>query len=568
MDINFYISKVRRKVMKSNKYLAGIMTATMALSAIALPTAVYADNAPISRYEQSTSSEYARYGDYIYYKTGDSTVSVVEYTGTDANVVIPSKLGGYTVTAIDGWTRGELNGEAGKHPVGVKMGAFENNQSLVSVTIPDTVKAINSSSFADCKSLKSVNFGNSVETIDSFAFYGCENLKTVTLPKSVKEIKSKALGYTTNDKQVNGFSIYGVSGTAAEKYAKENNISFNSEKTDISKLSMSGIKNAEYTGKAVLQKLTLKNGSYTLKEGADYTIGYKSNVKVGKATVTVKGIGSYTGTVTKNFVINPAKQEIQKLETRYKGFYIDFAQKGSATGYEIQYSTNQTFKNAKTFKIAGNKTDKVTVSKLSQNKKYYVRVRSFTDVGNKTYKGSWSDSKSIVTAKYDLTKASVTKLADKAYTGKPITQKITVKCGGKTLKNGTDYTVSYTANKKIGTATAKIVGKGSYGGVINKKFKINPAKQEIQKLTAKSKAFYIDFAQKDSASGYELQYSLNSNFRNAAKINISDNKADKKTVSKLKSGKKYFVRVRSYTIVNGNKYYGAWSAHKGVTVKK
>ena len=46
------------------------------------------------------------------------------------------------------------------------------------------------------------------------------------------------------------------------------------------------------------------------------------------------------------------------------------------------------------------------------------------------------------------------------------------------MKNGTDYTVKYSNNKKVGTATVTITGKGSYGGIITKTFKINPAKHD------------------------------------------------------------------------------------------
>lgn len=103
---------------------------------------------------------------------------------------------------------------------------------------------------------------------------------------------------------------------------------------------------------------------------------------------------------------------------------------------------------------------------------------------------------------------------------------------------------------------------------ITKTFKINPAKQEIQKLTAKSKAFFVDWAQKGSATGYEIQYATNSKFTSAKKVTITNNKTDKTTVSKLSGKKKYYVRVRSYTTVKGTKYYGAWSATKTVTTKK
>ena len=214
--------------------------------------------------------------------------------------------------------------------------------------------------------------------------------------------------------------------------------------------------------------------------------------------------------------------------------------------------------NGKTLK---NGTD-YTVS-YSNNTKVGTATVKITGKGN--YTGSVSKTYSI---KNNFKKATVSGISTKAFTGKNITQSITVKYNGKALKNGTDYTVSYSSNKNIGTATVKIAGKGSYTGTITKTFKINPAKQEIQKLTAKSKAFFVDWAQKGSATGYEIQYATNSKFTSAKKVTITNKKTDKTTVSKLSGKKKYYVRVRSYTTVKGTKYYGAWSSVKNVTTKK
>ena len=214
--------------------------------------------------------------------------------------------------------------------------------------------------------------------------------------------------------------------------------------------------------------------------------------------------------------------------------------------------------NGKTLK---NGTD-YTVS-YSNNTKVGTAKVTITGKGN--YTGSISKTYSI---KNNFKKATISGISNKSYTGKNITQSITVKYNGKTLKKGTDYTVSYSNNKKVGTATVKITGKGSYTGTITKTFKINPAKQEIQKLTAKSKAFFVDWAQKGSATGYEIQYATNSKFTSAKKVTIKNNKTDKTTVSKLSGKKKYYVRVRSYTTVKGTKYYGAWSSVKNVTTKK
>ena len=218
-----------------------------------------------------------------------------------------------------------------------------------------------------------------------------------------------------------------------------------------------------------------------------------------------------------------------------------------------------------TVKVGGKTLKKDTDYTVSYSNNTKVGTAKVTITGKGNYTGSVSKTYSI---KNNFKKATVSSISTKAFTGKNITQSITVKYNGKTLKKGTDYTVSYSNNKNIGTATVKITGKCSYTGTITKTFKINPAKQEIQKLTAKSKAFFVDWAQKGSATGYEIQYATNSKFTSAKKVTIKNNKTDKTTVSKLSGKKKYYVRVRSYTTVKGTKYYGAWSASKSVTTKK
>ena len=218
-----------------------------------------------------------------------------------------------------------------------------------------------------------------------------------------------------------------------------------------------------------------------------------------------------------------------------------------------------------TVKVGGKTLKNDTDYTVSYSNNTKVGTAKVTITGKGNYTGSVSKTYII---KNNFKKATVSGISTKAFTGKNITQSITVKYNGKTLKKGTDYTVSYSNNKSIGTATVKIAGKGSYTGTITKTFKINPAKQEIQKLKAKSKAFFVDWAQKGSATGYEIQYATNSKFTSAKKVTITNNKTDKTTVSKLSGKKKYYVRVRSYTTVKGTKYYGAWSASKSVTTKK
>lgn len=416
-------------------------------------------------------------------------------------------------------------------------------------------------------SKKSLNNGLITLSETSYVYDGTYKKPAATVTfggKVLQEGKDYTISYRNNL----NVGVTTVIATGMGDYTGYTSKNFTITKRAMAGGTVSVASSVSFTGSNITPSVTVKVAGRTLTSGTDYTVSYSNNKNVGTSNVYVYSKGNYSGSLSAKFDIVPAKQQIQKLETKYKGFYIDWAQKGSATGYDVEYSVNANMSGAVSKHLTANKPDTLTVSGLAGDKTYYVRVRSYTNVNGKVYYGAWSDIKSIKTANNDITKATVSGISTKAFTGKAITQNVTVKVGNTVLKNGTDYTVSYSNNKKVGKATVKITGKGKYGGVITKTFKINPAKQEIQKLTAKSKAFFVDWAQKGSATGYEIQYATNSKFTGAKKVTITNNKTDKTTVSKLSANKKYYVRVRSYTTVGGTKYYGAWSAVKNVTTKK
>ena len=416
-------------------------------------------------------------------------------------------------------------------------------------------------------SKKSLNNGLITLSETSYVYDGTYKKPAATVTfggKVLQEGKDYTISYRNNL----NVGVTTVIATGMGDYTGYTSKNFTITKRAMAGGTVSVASSVSFTGSNITPSVTVKVAGRTLTSGTDYTVSYSNNKNVGTSNVYVYGKGNYSGSLSAKFDIVPAKQQIQKLETKYKGFFVDWAQKGSATGYDVEYSVNANMSGAVSKHLTANKPDTLTVSGLSGGKTYYVRVRSYTNVNGKVYYGAWSDVKSIKTANNDIAKASVSGISTKAFTGKAITQNVTVKIGNTVLKNGTDYTVSYSNNKKVGKATVKITGKGKYGGVITKTFKINPAKQEIQKLTAKSKAFFVDWAQKGSATGYEIQYATNSKFTGAKKVTITNNKTDKTTVSKLSANKKYYVRVRSYTTVGGTKYYGAWSAVKNVTTKK
>ena len=93
-------------------------------------------------------------------------------------------------------------------------------------------------------------------------------------------------------------------------------------------------------------------------------------------------------------------------------------------------------------------------------------------------------AKPTTPTKQSISKAKITGLSKKTYNGKAQTQsKLKVICEGKTLKQGTDYTVSYKNNTKAGTATVTVSGKGNYTGGKDASFTIKKAAQSISKVS-------------------------------------------------------------------------------------
>ena len=106
-------------------------------------------------------------------------------------------------------------------------------------------------------------------------------------------------------------------------------------------------------------------------------------------------------------------------------------------------------------------------------------------------------------------------------------------------KNNTKPAAKVVAPKKAVVKNVKALGK--------KKVKIT-VKKTSQKI-----------------NGYEIVLSVKRNFKNAKKVTTKKNVI---TVSKLKAGKKYYVKVRAFKKVGNKKIYGNYSAVKKVTVKK
>jgi hypothetical protein len=155
-----------------------------------------------------------------------------------------------------------------------------------------------------------------------------------------------------------------------------------------------------YTGKEQKPLEYVEFKGVRLTEGKDYTADYINNKNIGTATVTVKGIGIYSGTAYKEFTIvkpRPAKSAVKKLKRRSKAFYVKWKRVSGISGYQIQYSTNKNFRNAKKLTVNSKSAVSKTVKNLKSKKVYYVRVRTYKTVNKTRFYSAWSGYKSIKT---------------------------------------------------------------------------------------------------------------------------------------------------------------------------
>ncbi|MBR1752268.1 MAG: C40 family peptidase [Ruminococcus sp.] len=173
---------------------------------------------------------------------------------------------------------------------------------------------------------------------------------------------------------------------------------------------ITGIKKKyRYSGSAVKPEITLKYKSKTLSEGDDYTLTYKNNNAPGQASVTVKGAGNFRGSVTKKFIILPARAEIKSAKSaKASTATLKWKKVKGADGYRIACSTTKSFKKVRYITVKGK--SKLTIKKLTGGKRYYFKVQAYKTVNGKKRYGALSKRKSV---KIALTKAQKTALLQK-----------------------------------------------------------------------------------------------------------------------------------------------------------
>ena len=160
----------------------------------------------------------------------------------------------------------------------------------------------------------------------------------------------------------------------------------------------------------------------------------------------------------------------------------------------------------------------------------------------------------------EIGKAKISAIKPQVYTGKAIKPAVTLKYKGKTLTKGKDYTVSYSNNKKIGTAYVSITGKGQFVEMAVVKFEIIPEAVELSALTAGKQQLTAEWTKGSGGiTGYQVEYSQKKDFSESKKKTVKKAATTSVVFKKLDAKTKYYVRVRAYKVVDEKTHYSAWS---------
>lgn len=436
------------------------------------------------------------------------------------------------------------------------VATVENNGEVRAVSIGQTIITVRSGSKSEsCLLFVSSDLNNTaIEPLESMVY--SPDAKEYT-PKVVVTYRGKTLvegdDYTVTYSDNTRVGTGTVTVIGKGKFTSETKAYFTIAPKELTSedVEVATIPEQKCSGQELYPKPVIKCKGTELVEDKDYYLSYSSNTYPGTATVNVTGMDNYTGSLSLEFTIFCKHEDTLELYSR-----------------EIDPTCTMEGLDRYMCTICGEYID-TAVDKLPHSYIATVHKPTYAKAGYTEYVCEYCGDKYTGDKKAKLEPVSISNASVKlkktvyAYTGKEIKPAVTVTRGTKTLKKGTDYKVKYNNNKKTGVATVVITGITAYEGSITKSFKITPKKATVSSAkSTKSKQITVKWKKDKQATGYELQYSMNSKFKSGTKtVNISKNSVVSKIISS-KKGKTYYFRVRAYKKAGGSKLYGAWSKVK------
>ena len=493
-------------------------------------------------YNEKTLTEGKDYQVYFADNVNPGTAKITVIAKTDSD---------YTGTAIITF---EIRKSLSENATVIEPGAFSNCTNLVNLNIKENVTEIGDNAFADSKNLQNIYFyGNSPKL-------GNNIFKNVTA--------TVYYPYTDKTWSLDILRDYGGNITWVPWDPKTGSPAKRS-------LALCDIRIAEqkytYDGTEKTPEMIIMDGNYTLRKNTDYTVKCSNNINAGNAELEITGAGNYSGTYKAGFLIEQTKPSLKfdrkTITVKYgtKPFLCALSEK--TTDGTITYSSS----NPKAA-VVDPATGKVTIKGGGT-----AAIMAYAAKGTNYTSGS-TFCTIKVTKRSNTIKASNIR---RTWYAKARNISINAKVYGKAPLKYSSSSKSVKVDKKgmitiaaKFTGSARITIRSSATAGYNAATKhitvtVNPAGTTL--TTAKNlsgRKAQITWKKNGYVTGYEIQYSVNKNFRSGSKKTVSGASKTKYTLTKLQKNKTYYVRIRTYKKSGTKKYYSSWSKVKAVRIRK
>ena len=320
--------------------------------------------------------------------------------------------------------------------------------------------------------------------------------------------------------------------------------------------------NYVYDGTPKKPAVSVYYNGILLSENVEYSLTYSDFVIAGTAKVTVTGINSYTGSVTKEYTIKPITFNSKNLSVTFDKTSLVYY--GSAVHPVMYVSLNgQSLVQDVDYKVSYSKNDapgRATVK--------ITGIGNFAGSVSKTFIISPQKVNSVSIAKNSATTATVSWGKVDKVSGYEILKYDANKNSFVHAVYASADSTSYQFTKLQNSALHSYVVK-AYKTIDGDKYFgeqsdavsvfIKPAKAQLTSVTMKNSTLNVEWKKLD-CTGYEIIYTTDRKFKKGLKtVKIKNSNTTKKAIKKLKKGKKYYVKVRAYAVNNGEKLYGSKS---------
>lgn len=355
--------------------------------------------------------------------------------------------------------------------VDVPRDMFGKCTGLKKVTLKNGVRSIGEDAFRDCSSLEGVIFENTVlEKISDGAFWGCSALSSIALPDSVTEIERNAFFETglRNIQLPEKLTLIGGGAFCNCKNLKQVQLP-----PQLKELGEGAFFNCENLTQIQLPAQLNKLGTDAFRnctslDKIDIPAGL---TQIEPDTFCNTGLTSVTLHEGLTKIEDGAFHDCLKLKKiRIPKSVTDIGELALGIRYNMGNGAEEVIPGGFTVEGYTGSAAERYVKRMHQSENLYhvfFKDVKFVSIGGQT------------AAVTNISKTKISALKTRAFTGKPLTQALTITYGGKKLVNGRDYTLTWKNNKNIGTASVTIKGKGKYNGSVTKKFRITVQKNAV-----------------------------------------------------------------------------------------